>query len=157
MHDRQAGRLIGKTPDARMTAERWSQLQVVNRAINTRVAPREDAEIYGVSDYWTAGAHVGDCEDYMIAKKQALIAAGWAADQVLYAVVVGIETPHHAVLVVRTDRGDFVLDNLRDEILPWEETGYRFVVRQSSENPHRWVHVLQGPAKSDGNDRIATR
>ena len=25
----------------------------------------------------------------------------------------------HAVLTVKTDRGDFVLDNLTDEILPW--------------------------------------
>ena len=100
-----------------------------------------DADRHGVPDHWTAARVAGDCEDYMIAKKQALLAAGWAADQLLYAVVEGIETPYHAVLVVRTDQGDLVLDNLRAGIVPWELSGYRFVVRQSAADPRRWVEV----------------
>jgi predicted transglutaminase-like cysteine proteinase len=47
----------------------------------------------------------------------------------------------HAVLMVRTDRGDFVLDNLSDEMLPWSKTGYQFIKRQSENNPNIWVKL----------------
>jgi predicted transglutaminase-like cysteine proteinase len=31
------------------------------------------------------------------------------------------------VLRVRTDRGDLILDNKRDAVLPWQQTGYVYV------------------------------
>lgn len=142
--DRIAGELPGATPDAVLTAERWAELVRINEGVNTGLREMPDSAIYGTSDFWTAGRRSGDCEDFMIAKKQALIDAGWAADQLLYAVVEGVETPYHAVLVVRTDRGDLVLDNLRNEILRWSESGYRFVIRQSKSDPRLWVRVGDG-------------
>ena len=39
----------------------------------------------------------------------------------------------HAVLMVRTDRGDYILDNKRNAVLPWYRTGYVFVKREGSE------------------------
>ncbi len=45
------------------------------------------------------------------------------------------------VLMVRTDRGDFILDNQEPKVLLWTETGYRFIKRQSQENPNRWVSL----------------
>ncbi len=47
----------------------------------------------------------------------------------------------HAVLMVRTDRGDFILDNQEPKVLLWTETGYKFIKRQSLENPNRWVSL----------------
>jgi predicted transglutaminase-like cysteine proteinase len=47
----------------------------------------------------------------------------------------------HAVLTVKTDRGDFVLDNQEPKVLLWTDTGYRFVKRQSEQNPNRWVSL----------------
>ena len=47
----------------------------------------------------------------------------------------------HAILTVKTDRGEFVLDNLRDEILPWDETGYRFIKRQAQDDPNVWLDL----------------
>ena len=70
-----------------------------------------------------------------------MIEADWSADQLLYAVVEGISSPYHLVLVVRTDRGDFVLDNLTDRITSWEDSGYTFVIRQSAEDPTQWAYV----------------
>jgi predicted transglutaminase-like cysteine proteinase len=32
--------------------------------------------------------------------------------------------------MIRTDRGDFILDNQRAPILPWTRTGYVFVKRE---------------------------
>jgi predicted transglutaminase-like cysteine proteinase len=45
----------------------------------------------------------------------------------------------HAVLTVKTNRGEFVLDNQEPAILPWNKTGYRFVKRQSQSDPNDWV------------------
>lgn len=157
MHDRKAGRTRVQGPAAQMTPSLWRQIFSVNMRINEQLTPRDDHELYGVSDYWTPGIVEGDCEDYMILKKQALIAAGWSADQVLYSVVEGTQTPYHAVLIVRTDQGDFVLDNMTDQILPWAETGYRFVVRQSAADPYSWVRVMQDPRLSEAAGLIATR
>lgn len=139
--DALAGAAPGAGPAAILTPALRAELSAVNAEVNGRLRPVADADRHGVPDHWTAGRAAGDCEDYMIAKKQALMAVGWAPDQLLYAVVEGVETPYHAVLVVRTDQGDLVLDNLRAGIVPWELTGYRFVVRQSAADPRRWVRV----------------
>jgi predicted transglutaminase-like cysteine proteinase len=42
---------------------------------------------------------------------------------------------------VRTSKGDFVLDNLRDDVRSWEQTGYRFLKRQASNHTGRWVSI----------------
>jgi predicted transglutaminase-like cysteine proteinase len=50
----------------------------------------------------------------------------------------------HAVLTVRSDRGEFILDNQAEAVLavlPWFETGYRFVKRQSQKDPNVWVSL----------------
>ncbi len=141
--DLAAARDPGAAPAASLTSVTFAALQDINDRINARVRSETDAALYGLSDFWTAGHHAGDCEDYMIAKKMALIRQGWAADQLLYAVVEGIETPYHAVLIVRTDHGDLVLDNLRHDVRPWDQTGYRFVIRQAANDPSTWVRVRE--------------
>lgn len=45
----------------------------------------------------------------------------------------------HAVLAVKTDRGEFILRNLTDEILLWSKTPYRDYKRQSQSDPNAWV------------------
>jgi uncharacterized protein involved in outer membrane biogenesis len=45
----------------------------------------------------------------------------------------------HSVLTGRTDTGAFILDNQVAEILPWADTGYRFVKRQSQADPSIWI------------------
>ena len=47
----------------------------------------------------------------------------------------------HAILTVKTDRGEFILDNQTDQILLWADTGYRFVKRQSQTDPNVWVSL----------------
>ncbi|MEM6661484.1 MAG: transglutaminase-like cysteine peptidase [Pseudomonadota bacterium] len=137
MHDYQAAQNTGSSAPARLDDARWDALDALNRDINWQIRPVEDRG----RDHWTKGVYQGDCEDYVIAKKQALIAAGWSADQLLYAVVEGVYSPYHLVLVVRTGQGDFVLDNLTDRIHAWEDSGYTFVVRQSADNPTQWAYV----------------
>ena len=50
----------------------------------------------------------------------------------------------HAVLTLRTSEGDFVLDNLVDEIKNWRETPYSYLKRQASNNSGRWVTIENG-------------
>lgn len=141
-YDRHASADGTVSAPAELTASRWHELQWINQRLNAAILPVEDWDNQGVADFWTIGIERGDCEDYIIAKKHALVQAGWAPDQVLYAVVESrLGRGHHAVLIVRTHLGDYVLDNLTDLILPWEKSGYRFVLRQSAEAPQRWVHV----------------
>ena len=45
------------------------------------------------------------------------------------------------MLIVTTDKGDFVLDNRRNEVLRWSDTGYTFLKRQSAEDPRQWVSL----------------
>jgi predicted transglutaminase-like cysteine proteinase len=53
-------------------------------------------------------------------------------------VVIDEQGAGHAVLMVRTDFGDFILDNKRDAVLPWQETGYRYVKREAADSTE-WV------------------
>jgi predicted transglutaminase-like cysteine proteinase len=105
-----------------------------------------DTELYGVEDYWTApvldGRPVyGDCEDYALGKRRALLAAGVPASALSIAVV---ETPWkelHAVLLVSTDKGDLVLDNLNTGIVFWHQAGYRWIQRQQNGDAFNWVAI----------------
>jgi predicted transglutaminase-like cysteine proteinase len=45
----------------------------------------------------------------------------------------------HAVLTVKTNRGEFILDNLTDDILLWSRTPYQYYKRQSQSDPNLWV------------------
>jgi len=86
----------------------------------------------------------GDCEDYVLLKRRMLIQSGWPQGGLLVTVVRDTDEGH-AVLTVTTDNGDYILDNKRDEILLWSETGYRFIKRQSQYNPNVWVSLGEQP------------
>jgi predicted transglutaminase-like cysteine proteinase len=83
----------------------------------------------------------GDCEDYVLLKRRMLMQAGWPREALLITVVRDKKGEGHAVLTVKTDRGEFILDNQEEEVLLWYETGYRFVKRQSQSNPNVWVSL----------------
>ena len=87
-----------------------------------------------------------DCEDYVLVKQARLLKAGWPRESLLIGVVVGEESPFHAVLIVRTTKGELVLDNMTDEVREWSKTGYKWVIRQSAEYPERWVRILEEKA-----------
>ena len=109
--------------------------------INKKIAPVTDLEFYNTEEYWTLPASHGDCEDYVLLKRQALIRQGWPSGALLVTVVFDEAGDGHAVLIVRTDRGDFVLDNKIDAIRIWSQTPYRYVKRQSISDPDRWVAI----------------
>lgn len=132
------------TQGAELGADLLKQVRKINRAANSAIQPVTDLDQYAVAEHWALpGAQGGDCEDYAMFKKQALIEAGVSADRLLLAVVLDRRDEPHAVLVLRTDGGDFVLDNVTNRILPWGRTGYTFISMQNPENPAGWVTVFE--------------
>lgn len=130
-----------------LTPQVWKLLVKVNASVNAAIEPISDIDHWGVAERWDfAEDGKGDCEDYVLLKRRELIAAGLPREALLITVVRDKKDEGHAVLTVKTDRGDFVLDNQEERVLPWTATGYRFTKRQSQETPNRWVDLQGGPA-----------
>jgi predicted transglutaminase-like cysteine proteinase len=126
--------------DVVLTIKAWNDLVRINDWVNEAIEPMTDLEHWGVPERWNyPDDRYGDCEDYVLLKRRMLMEAGWPRQALLITVVRDKRGDGHAVLTVKTDRGDFILDNQNEEILLWSETGYRFVKRQSQSDPNAWV------------------
>jgi predicted transglutaminase-like cysteine proteinase len=128
--------------DIVLSAQAWKDLVRVNRWVNSNIRPVTDLEHWGVVERWNyPDDGYGDCEDYALEKRRMLIDAGWPREALLITVVRDQNGDGHAVLTVKTDQGEFILDNQRDDVLLWSDTGYRFVKRQSQADPNVWVSL----------------
>ncbi|TPM26099.1 transglutaminase-like cysteine peptidase [Mesorhizobium sp. B2-3-4] len=117
----------------------------VTSRVNAAVKPMSDMDIYGKDEVWAyPDKGVGDCEDYVLEKRRQLSRMGISLADLLITVVRKPDGEGHAVLTVRTDRGDYVLDNLTDKVKAWDQTGYRFLKRQAIDNTGRWVSIRGG-------------
>jgi predicted transglutaminase-like cysteine proteinase len=126
--------------DVILTQKTWSDLVRVNQWVNDNIKPMTDLEHWGVVEKWSyPDDGYGDCEDYVLLKRRMLMQAGWPRSALLITVVRDKKGDGHAVLTVKTDKGEFILDNQNEEILAWTDTGYRFVKRQSQTDPNVWV------------------
>ncbi len=129
----------------------WRDLVRVNRWVNENVKPMTDMEHWGVVEKWSLPTDgYGDCEDYVLMKRKMLIDAGWPREALLITVVRDKNDEGHAVLTVKTDKGEFVLDNQNENVVPWTETGYHYIKRQSQNDPNVWV------ALGDSHPAVAT-
>jgi predicted transglutaminase-like cysteine proteinase len=128
-----------------LTPALWSLISRVNDKVNRDITRRSDIEMYGVLDRWAtplaAGNRFGDCEDYVLEKRRALMAAGLPASALAIAVATTSWGETHAVLLVATDKGDYVLDSLTPWILPWRKANLTWRERQAGDSPFRWALV----------------
>jgi predicted transglutaminase-like cysteine proteinase len=124
-----------------LTEAGWQMLVGINNSVNGAVTPETDKDLYNVTEYWTYPSGSGDCEDYVLEKRRQLIANGWDASTLLITVVRQRNGEGHAVLMVRTDRGDLVLDNQDGRVLVWNDTPYQFIKRQSQTDSGKWVGI----------------
>ncbi|WAJ31464.1 transglutaminase-like cysteine peptidase [Jeongeupella avenae] len=125
----------------KLTPAVWQTLQRVNYLANVRIEPRTDEEMHGVPELWSYPTIEGDCEDYVLYKQRELENGGLPASALLVTVVRQPNGDGHAVLTVRTNQGDFILDNLDDRVLAWDVTPYTYLKRQSQAHAGRWVTV----------------
>jgi predicted transglutaminase-like cysteine proteinase len=130
---------------ATMTGALLRKLTSVTTKVNAAVKPVSDLDIYGKDEVWAyPDKGVGDCEDYVLEKRRELSRMDVSLANLLITVVRKPDGEGHAVLTVRTNKGDYVLDNLNDKVKPWDQTGYRFLKRQAIDNPGRWVSIRGG-------------
>jgi predicted transglutaminase-like cysteine proteinase len=124
----------------RLTEERWADLKRVNQTVNRSIIPESQEPGLAV-ETWLINPDRGDCNDYAVTKRHELLDRGWHSGTLLLSEVVTNLEKHHLVLVVRTLRGDLVLDNLTPLIKPWARAPYRWVRIQMPNNPRLWTTI----------------
>ena len=131
--------------DLNLTPAVWRMLNLVNRHVNRTIVPISNLDHWGtLLDHWDYPKDgKGDCKIYALWKRKLLMNAGLPRQALLMTIVRDLNGEGHTILTVKTDRGEFILDNLRDDIRGWDETGYHFLKRQSQENPNIWVGIAQ--------------
>lgn len=128
-----------------LTPARRDELARVQSDVNRRITAIEDIDQYGWREHWTyPDTGSGDCEDFALEKRRALIAAGWPAQALFLAVARIPSGKAHTVLVAATSAGDFVLDNLKSAVVPWRRLPYAWKIRQSAAAPARWYLIPRG-------------
>ena len=142
-----------KSADVHMTRQVWKTLNEVNAFANTAIEPISNLDHWGTTlDHWDYPVDgKGDCKIYALFKRKLLIERGFPRQALLMTIVRDLNGEGHAVLTVKTDRGDFVLDNLSGDIRPWSATGYQFFKRQAQDDPNVWLSLggATGPAPAE--------
>ena len=118
-----------------MSAETWKTIVAVNRRVNGRIKPMTDKAHWNVVDRWDfPDDGYGDCEDYQLLKRKLLRERGLPQRAMRMTVVIDELNEGHAVLMILTDRGDYILENMTNAVLPWDETGYVYVKREGHDS-----------------------
>ncbi|MBI3675230.1 MAG: transglutaminase-like cysteine peptidase [Proteobacteria bacterium] len=140
-----------------LTPQLWTTLEAVNDRLNYDIAPEDDYPHYGRAEFWAIATDgYGDCEDYALTKRKILIDAGLPELALRIAVVITPRAVMHAVLVVSTDRGDYVLDNLTSDILPSSEVPYTWIAEQNASDASQWVGLVAADGLSVASLEIGT-
>ncbi|HEY0834483.1 MAG TPA: DUF6647 family protein [Azospirillum sp.] len=149
-----------------MTPDRLRQLENVNKDINTEFELIPDVEWRGEEDVWSYPVlgH-GDCEDFVLEKIRRLMNLGFSRAAMSIAIVYDkkLMSPH-AILLVDTSDGTFVLDNLRDEVRCWDDVPYNYESRERPDSQWNsfdqsdwtWTHPLPNRSEEDNADRMLT-
>ncbi|MBM3576110.1 MAG: transglutaminase [Alphaproteobacteria bacterium] len=128
--------------DIELTAAVFRKIANINAWVNKNIDPVADTDHWSSLDKWDyPNDGKGDCEDFALLKRRMLIEEGFPRQALLITVVKEKNGDGHSVLTVKTNRGEFVLDNLSDEMRPWTRVPYRFVKRQSQHNQNAWVAI----------------
>lgn len=132
----------------------------INAEINMAITYRTDLELWGRDEAWLLpisdhGVAYGDCEDYVLEKRRALIEVGVPEDRLAIATVWSEFTGFHAVLVLRTADNDYVLDNATPHILTVAQTEYEWRSLQVGRNLLEWARV-DGTVNPAGSAPVIT-
>jgi predicted transglutaminase-like cysteine proteinase len=120
----------------------WKFLVSINKLANDNIKPMTDMEHYGMIQWWRyPDDGAGACHSYALLKRRMLLQAGWPRTAPLMTIVHESNGEGHAVLTVKTDKGEFILDNLNENIVLWSERPYRYYKRQSQSDPNLWMSL----------------
>lgn len=117
----------------KLTVSRAARLIKVNKEINKDIKFRSDE-----GDVWQVGNTEGDCEDYAIRKLRTLVQDhGFPRGALTLAACKLDRGIGHAVLLVHSDKGVYVLDNLAWRVTPWHKLPYQWIAREEPGSPFR--------------------
>ena len=169
-----------------LTAKLMRLLDRVNKQVNTTIRYIPDVEHWRgmpclqypncrLIDRWdlpTATQSSGDCEDYALQKRHDLIRLGIPHQAIVLAVVTAEDDKDlndHIVLLVRTDRGEMVLDNRSSSIvaataIPYKKSElqladrrrYQFLERQVYGNELSWISLFVPDDFGDDWDEVVS-
>jgi len=116
----------------------------VNRAISREIATERQSTTFW-HDQEKPGGH---CHHYALAKRSRLLDRGYPSSALLLAIAITPKDEHHLVLIVVTDQGEFVLDNLLTSIVRWDKLPYRWLERSTPKNPQYWQTIVSPEQQS---------
>jgi predicted transglutaminase-like cysteine proteinase len=138
-----------------LNGENSELLKRVNQSVNAAIIPTPKAHGADPEDGWTIAPAAGDCNDYAVTKRHELLRSGLPAKALRLSVVETASGIGHLVLVVATTRGDIVLDNLTEEMRPWQNTDYDWLKIQSAADARFWYQVkVRRPPTSQVDRRL---
>ncbi|SFD25289.1 transglutaminase-like cysteine peptidase [Tropicimonas isoalkanivorans] len=122
-----------------LDANNLRTIETTNLAVNAEIEFLPDMQCYGLEDHWTLPTDgYGDCEDIALEKRRRLVGAGLPAGALTLAIGHHeVELFPHAVLLLESDRGTHVLDNLTDRILCWSGAPYIYERRERADG--MWI------------------
>jgi predicted transglutaminase-like cysteine proteinase len=129
----------------RVDAAFMKKLTAENIHINKTIVPADDKAQYGQDDYWNLPDDgKGDCEDFVLAKMKLFHEKFGIPLNNMSMVYVEItpdnkkDVGNHAILALRTSDGDYLFNNLTEDVVFPYETPYKFVAATSFEDFTRW-------------------
>jgi predicted transglutaminase-like cysteine proteinase len=137
---------LSETGELIMAPQVWALMYRVNGLVNREIRMESDQRQYDEVDYWNVAAgedEHGDCEDYVLTKRRLLIDAGIPPRVLSFGIVRTSWGELHAILIVKSDQGDLILDNIVSDILHWDNTGYHWIKRQMPGDPFDWRRVTE--------------
>lgn len=124
-----------------LTDEMSALLDRVNGSVNAAIAPIHKSYGRNLAEAWTIAPLAGDCNDYAVTKRHELLRSGLPAKALRLAAVKTRSGIGHLVLLAATTKGELVLDNLTEAIVPWQEADYLWMKIQSAEDARSWYEV----------------
>lgn len=116
-----------------LKSNNYSVAERIHSEVNASVAWMSDQQQFGVPEFWCeARGGFDDCDGYALLKRALLKEKGFDEDKIHIAtcwINTIADDTGHCVLIVETDKGQFILDNnLKDPVpLNFEAVGYKYL------------------------------
>jgi predicted transglutaminase-like cysteine proteinase len=94
--------------------------------VNSDIQYQTDIEQYGVLERWCYPKGFGDCEDFALLKRKLLLDRGWDKNK-QHLVICKVNGEGHCVLLVNTNKGNYILDNCNALPMPIKDLNYEWL------------------------------
>jgi predicted transglutaminase-like cysteine proteinase len=125
------------------TNEAFLQLVQVSREVNSDIEFALDPAQYNSEEYWNyPESGRGDCEDNALEKRRRLVKQGFPRAALRMTTAFHRDQYYaHALLLVETTAGTFVLDQDSEDVLLWDQAPYIYEARERVDG--KWERFFQ--------------